>query len=111
MWFWIVPLLLGIFQVPWLFFWIITTLGSESGQPVLIMQDSIVWMVAISMTLFAIISSGYGLFRGYKTRTRVAIVVCPLVLLVSIFLLATTCNEWYQDVYLYRHSNYGFWLE
>jgi hypothetical protein len=106
---WIVTLLLGIVQFPWVLYWMFKILDTHNGQPVRLVQDSPYYIIQLALTFPALGTGACCLYQARRTRHLRVLLSGAVVVALSMLLLAWVVNAWYSDVYLYRNGNYGLW--
>jgi hypothetical protein len=108
-WTWMVPLLFGLAQFPWFFAVSLWTLDWQLLKPVSLRRDSLLFLLAVALTIPAILSSAYGAWAAYSSRRARAAVLCAAILAVSLLLLSAAAQDWYQEVYMGRGQSWGQW--
>ena len=106
---WIVPLVLGVAQIPWGAYWFGQFMDTHSLEPVRLVQDSLWYILELALTFPAIASSAVYLYQARWTRQKRVIITCSIVLGLSLLLLVSQVRDWYSEVYLWQGRNYGLW--
>jgi hypothetical protein len=106
---WIVSLLLGIAQLPWTIWWMLSIAEWRSMQSVRLLHDSVLHLLVLLPTFTTI---GIGAFCTHQARRSSnlrVLITCAIVVGVSILLTTLVAHDWYFEVYLNRRGIYGFW--